>query len=187
MKASILSPARSAAAGIPPEPTGPRPRLSLRGSRSSATAATTRCGRSPSAPTSPASGCPPRSSRSRPALTVATSARSSATPSHPRQKRLRRLRPQDLERLYDSMLHPTDHRPALAPKALYEVHLIIRGVLNAAVRRGLVTRNVALVAPAPRMRSIPVWRCRSGPRRSSRRSYGPPQVIGCSLRCGSRP
>jgi integrase len=35
------------------------------------------------------------------------------------------------------------------------VHLIIRGALGAAVRRGLVTRNVALVAAAPRMRSIP--------------------------------
>lgn len=71
------------------------------------------------------------------------------------KKRLRRLRPQDLERLYDSMLHPTDGRPALAPKTVYEVHLIVRGALDAAVRRGLVTRNVALAATAPRMRSIP--------------------------------
>ncbi len=71
------------------------------------------------------------------------------------RKRLRRLRPQDLERLYDSMLHPTAERSALAPKTVYEVHLIIRGALAAAVRRGLVTRNVAVVATAPRMRSIP--------------------------------
>jgi integrase len=71
------------------------------------------------------------------------------------RKRLRRLRPQDLERLYDSMLHGTDRRGALAPKTVYEVHLIIRGALASAVRRGLVTRNVALAANAPRLRSIP--------------------------------
>ncbi len=71
------------------------------------------------------------------------------------RKRLRRLRPQHLERLYDSMLHPTDDRGALAPKTVYEVHLIIRGALTDAVRRGLVTRNVALLANAPKLRSIP--------------------------------
>ena len=38
---------------------------------------------------------------------------------------------------------------------MYEVHLIIRGALGDAVRRGLITRNVALVAHAPRLRSIP--------------------------------
>ena len=69
--------------------------------------------------------------------------------------RLRRLRPQHLERLYDSMLNPTDGRRPLAPKTVYEVHLIIRGPLADAVRRGLVTRNVALLANAPKMRSIP--------------------------------
>jgi integrase len=36
-----------------------------------------------------------------------------------------------------------------------EIHLIIRGALNDAVRRGIVTRNVALVAHAPKLRSIP--------------------------------
>jgi integrase len=36
-----------------------------------------------------------------------------------------------------------------------EVHLIIRGALVDAVRQGLVTRNVALVVHAPRLRSIP--------------------------------
>src|SRR5680860_1360614 len=68
---------------------------------------------------------------------------------------IRRLRPHHLETLYEAMLHPTDgHRP-LAPKTVLEVHLIIRSALNDAVRRGLVTRNVALVADAPRLRSIP--------------------------------
>lgn len=42
-----------------------------------------------------------------------------------------------------------------APKTVLEIHLIIRGALNDAVRRGIVTRNVALVAHAPKVRSIP--------------------------------
>ncbi len=37
---------------------------------------------------------------------------------------------------------------------MYSVHLIIRGALADAQRRGLVTRNVALVARAPRQRSL---------------------------------
>jgi integrase len=69
--------------------------------------------------------------------------------------RLRALRPQHLEKLYDRMLHPSDGSRALAPKTVYEVHLIIRGALDDAVRRGLIHRNVALIAHAPRLRSIP--------------------------------
>jgi integrase len=69
--------------------------------------------------------------------------------------RLRGLRPHHLENLYDRMLHPTDGQRALAPKTAYEVHLIIRGALGDAVRRGMISRNVALVAHAPRLRSIP--------------------------------
>jgi integrase len=53
------------------------------------------------------------------------------------------------------MLHPTDGRRPLAPKTVLEVHLIIRGALNDAVTRGLVNRNVALVAHAPKLKSIP--------------------------------
>jgi hypothetical protein len=53
------------------------------------------------------------------------------------------------------MLHPTDGRRALAPKSVLEVHVILRSALNDAVRNGLVTRNVALVAHASRLRSIP--------------------------------
>jgi integrase len=68
--------------------------------------------------------------------------------------RLRGLRPHHLETLYDRMLHPGDGRRALSPKSVYEVHLNIRGALGDAVRRGLITRNVALVAHAPRLRSI---------------------------------
>lgn len=38
---------------------------------------------------------------------------------------------------------------------MLEIHLIIRGALNDAVRRGIVSRNVALLAHAPKLRSIP--------------------------------
>jgi hypothetical protein len=43
----------------------------------------------------------------------------------------------------------------LAPKTVLEVHLIIRGALKDAVQRGLVSRNVALVAHAPKLKAIP--------------------------------
>jgi integrase len=68
---------------------------------------------------------------------------------------IRRLRAHHLEALYDRMLHPTDGRRRLAPKTVLEVHLIVRGALDDAVTRGLVNRNVALVAHAPKLRSIP--------------------------------
>ena len=68
---------------------------------------------------------------------------------------IRRLRPAHLEALYESLLHPTDGRRALAPKSVLDVHLIIRGALAHAERQGLVSRNVAVVAHAPRLRSIP--------------------------------
>lgn len=68
---------------------------------------------------------------------------------------LRQLRPHHLEALYERLLRPGDGRAALAPKTAYEVRLVIRGALSDAVRRGLVARNVALVAHAQRLRSIP--------------------------------
>lgn len=68
---------------------------------------------------------------------------------------IRRLRPHHLERLYDEKLHPQDGKRPFAPKTVLEIHLIIRGALNDAVRRGIVTRNVALVAHAPKVWSIP--------------------------------
>lgn len=66
---------------------------------------------------------------------------------------IRRLRYQQIESLYDSLLHPDTGR-GLAPKTVYELHLIIRGSLTDAHRRGLVSRNVALVARAPKQRSL---------------------------------
>jgi integrase len=68
---------------------------------------------------------------------------------------LRRLRPDHLENLYERLLHPRGGAAGLAPKTVYEVHLVIRGALADAARRGLVSRNVALAAHAPRLRSIP--------------------------------
>jgi integrase len=67
---------------------------------------------------------------------------------------LRRLGPQHLESLYESLLNPNDGSAGLAPKTVYEIHLVIRGALTDAARRGLVTRNVALVARSPRLRTI---------------------------------
>ncbi|MCZ7537191.1 MAG: site-specific integrase [Acidimicrobiia bacterium] len=68
---------------------------------------------------------------------------------------IRRLRPEHLDRLYDTLLHPTDGRRALAPKTVYEIHLVIRGALRDAERRGMVNRNVALLARSPLRRSFP--------------------------------
>ncbi len=69
---------------------------------------------------------------------------------------MRRLTASHLDSLYDSKLRPTDPDVrALAPKTVLEVHLIIRGALNGAVERGILGRNVALAAHAPRLRSIP--------------------------------
>ena len=66
---------------------------------------------------------------------------------------IRRLRYQQIEAVYDSLLHPAEGR-GLAAKSVYAVHLIIRGSLDDAVRRGLVSRNVADIARAPKQRAV---------------------------------
>jgi integrase len=66
---------------------------------------------------------------------------------------IRRLRYQQIEALYDVLLHPTTCR-GLAAKTVYEIHLIVKGALADALRRGVVTRNVAVVARAPKQRSL---------------------------------
>jgi integrase len=66
---------------------------------------------------------------------------------------LRRLRFQQIEGLYERLLHPAEGQ-GLSPKTVYEIHLRIRGALDDAVRRGLVTRNVAELARAPKQRSL---------------------------------
>lgn len=68
---------------------------------------------------------------------------------------IRRLRDTHLEAVYEEKLRPTDGSQPLAPKTVLEIHLIIRAALNDAVRKGLVARNVALVANAPKLRAIP--------------------------------
>src|SRR5690606_27386597 len=101
------------------------------------------------------------------------------------RRRLRRLRPEDLEGLYDSMLHPTDGTRPLAPKTVYEVHLIIRGALDHALRRGLITRNVALTASVSRFRNLAQfrggesWVGWSGRRLGGSASRGSRGVGGC--------
>jgi integrase len=66
---------------------------------------------------------------------------------------IRRLRYQQIEALRDRLLEP-DEGKGLAPKTVYEIHLLIKGALADALRRGLVTRNVAVVARAPKQRSL---------------------------------
>jgi hypothetical protein len=66
--------------------------------------------------------------------------------------RLRGLRPHHLEILYDRMLHPSDGRRALAPKSVYEVHLIAVVVGR---HFGRVQRTGA--APHLRSRSSASW------------------------------
>jgi len=68
---------------------------------------------------------------------------------------IRRLRPHHLEALYDQKLHPTDGQKPPAPKTVPENHLFIRGAFNDAVRRGVVIRNVALMAAAPKLGATP--------------------------------
>ena len=64
---------------------------------------------------------------------------------------IRRLGYQQIEALYDRLLHPKTGR-VLSPKTVYEIHLVISGALADAHRRGLVTRNVAAAARAPKQR-----------------------------------
>ena len=66
---------------------------------------------------------------------------------------IRRLRYQQIEALYEQLLRPSIGR-GLASKTVYEIHLIINGALADAMRRGLVTRNVAAIARAPKQRSL---------------------------------
>jgi integrase len=68
---------------------------------------------------------------------------------------IRRLRPGDLEALYERKLRPTNGSRPLSPKSLLEIHMIIRGALADAHRQGLVSRNVALAANAPKLRELP--------------------------------
>jgi len=84
---------------------------------------------------------------------------------------IRRLRAHHLEGLYDRMLHP----PTDAGRWHRRPHLIIRGALNDAVVRGLVNRNVALVAHAPEV---------EGDSEGRAACVDSPAVTGVSVYCG---
>jgi integrase len=69
--------------------------------------------------------------------------------------KIRRLTPANIEALYQAKLRPTDGSRPLSRKTVLELHIIIRGALGDAHRQGIVTRNVAAVANAPKLRAIP--------------------------------
>ena len=68
---------------------------------------------------------------------------------------LRHLRAHHLEALYTSLLADgSTRRKPLAAKTVHNVHVMIRSALRMAVRRSLVTVNVADAAVAPRYRPV---------------------------------
>ena len=125
-----------------------------RDSHTTSMVATTRFVRSPSVRFSARGGFPVSGWRSLTPPMTGTAA-TSRTTSSLHSVASRRLRPHHLETFYEGLLHQRDDGHPLAPKTVYEMHLVIRGALEEAVQRGLVNRNVALVAHAPRLRSIP--------------------------------
>ena len=67
---------------------------------------------------------------------------------------LRHLRAHHLEAFYANLLAPSpDRRKPLAPKTVHNAHVMIRSALRMAVRRSLLTVNVADSAVAPRYRA----------------------------------
>ena len=73
---------------------------------------------------------------------------------------LRSVRSEHLDRLYGDLLATGGVRQAgLAPKTVYEVHVVIRSAFTQAERQHLVAVNPALAAQPPRSR----LRQRSGP------------------------
>ncbi len=73
---------------------------------------------------------------------------------------IRSLRAEHLNRLYTDLLATGKRNgTGLAPKTVYDVHVIMRAALKHAVRIHLVEHNVALVATAPR----PTARAKQGP------------------------
>jgi integrase len=73
---------------------------------------------------------------------------------------LRSLSSRDLERLYARLLVAggSNGKP-LAPKTVLNVHQIVRKALGDALRKGLVSRNVALAVDPPRVTASPEQRC----------------------------
>ena len=70
---------------------------------------------------------------------------------HPR---LRSLRTEHLDRLYTDLLATGgSHKQGLAPKTVYDVHVICRGALNHAINAHLIATNPAHGARAPKPRA----------------------------------
>ena len=69
---------------------------------------------------------------------------------------LRHLRAEHLDRLYASLLERgrSDGRGGLDTKTVHEVHVVLRGVLGDAERRGSIVRNPAEFAHAPKRRPL---------------------------------
>ncbi len=73
---------------------------------------------------------------------------------------LRRLRAEHLDRLYLELLTTGNkHGEPLAPKTVYDVHVVLRACLGDAKRRHYLTTNIALEARPPR----PQAQARKGP------------------------
>ena len=74
---------------------------------------------------------------------------------------IRGLRPEHLEALYQELLtkgRPAGGRP-LAPRTVYDVHVVLRSGLNDAARRHYTTENVTVAARTPRPQAL----ARTGP------------------------
>ena len=69
---------------------------------------------------------------------------------------LRHLRAEHLDRLYASLLERgrSDGRGGLDTKTVHEVHVVLRGALGDAERRGSIVRNPAEFAHAPKRRPL---------------------------------
>jgi len=70
---------------------------------------------------------------------------------------LRHLRPEHLERLYAKLLEngrADGRHGGLDAKTVLEVHMVLRRSLTDAVRRGLIVRNPAEIAHAPKRRPL---------------------------------
>ncbi len=96
---------------------------------------------------------------------------------------IRRLRYQQIEALYDMLLHPSTGR-GLASKTVYEIHLIIKSALGDALRRGLVSRTSPSSPAPPSNERCSGSRGPRSPRRSCARWCAPRPAIDCSRCCG---
>lgn len=76
-------------------------------------------------------------------------------PPHLGRVPIRRLKANQIDGLYERLLHPTGNSRPLSPKSVMEVHQVIRSALREAERLGIVSRNVALAAHPPRARGVP--------------------------------